>query len=288
MIAPKHRIHFRFLPWGFAAMVAAGCGNGDSSKVPVVESKPAPKLDPHVVVAPSVPSTPVDPELEARRRSIPGGFVLLPDEPGFTIENGWGNLDTDPNSESRITRWTVGPKQKIEWNAPSSPGEYVIRAIFFRPHPFPAENVQVKAKLPGDQEPQVVEAGLRDVILEGAVTTTKPREKWLAEFESPTWKPAMLIPGSNDPREIGMIFLRIEVIPKNPPPANPAPETPVGPPRKFPTRVGHPIAENTPQPVPTATPLPEPTTTLVPEATPAPTKSNQAKGSTKKSKSGKN
>ncbi|MBI3736279.1 hypothetical protein HY256_07170 [Candidatus Sumerlaeota bacterium] len=209
-----------WLPAILGLLILASCGQPAENN-----GGAAPASDPSAAAGSRVESrsasasrrAPADPVVERRRKAIPGGQVILADDPALANGKGWAQLDYDPNFEARITCWTEGDEQTLDWEGPETPGDYTIRANFYRPHPFPEEKMTIQYRFPGDSEMKSIQAGLNGIIIEGKVTTKVPHEKLHAEFKIPSWVPSERIPGSKDPRKLGVIFVSLELAPFVPP-----------------------------------------------------------------------
>lgn len=184
-----------------AGSLLGGCGAGE----------PPPAA---TATAPTKKGPANDPAVEALRNAIPGGQTLLPDEPAFQSAEGWGPPDYDPQRETRITAWTMGDRQWVEWAGPSTPGDYEFKAFYWRAHEFPEKDLKVPYLLPGAKEwSEAVAAPNAQFVIQGRVHVGTPYEKLRFETKIPGWVPAEKIPGSTDTRKIGILFLRIDLAP---------------------------------------------------------------------------
>lgn len=198
----------------FALLLAvaclAGCGEAPAPSSSGSVASPSAESAPSAPVA--TPDLHPRELLDATRRAIPGGQVVLADDPAFASAEGFGDVAKNDGAWL-LERWTVGPRQVLEWAGPADPGAYDVKVFLWRPHPFPEETVEVKYRLPGDAAPRSGPFGVNAVELSGRVETTRAGEPLRIEIEAPTFVPAEAIPGSNDPRALGMIFSHIEVHP---------------------------------------------------------------------------
>lgn len=210
---------------GAAAMLitALGCGKSDDDDDDVVVKPVSAAAKPNTKA--HVSATPKFEAIEAARAAIPGGQVLLADDQGFDSGEGWGAAAYTEDHQS-VSRWTVGKEQRVTWVGPSAPGDYLVRAIFWRPQPFPQENIQFEYRLPGMTQWATASAGMDGVAVDSRLTVTTPGRELTAEFKVPTWIPSERFPGSNDSRELSMDFVKIEVAPLQAPSAAAAPAVP--------------------------------------------------------------
>lgn len=162
--------------------------------------------------------------IEARRHAVAGGQALLADEDMFTIE-GWGPLQYGPDMAPE--RWTLGPHQHLTWSGPDRPGDYRLKLVFRRPHPYPEKEVAIRYRLPGDREWRTQRAGLGQVVLEGEVRIRRPGERLRIHLETPTWipyysyygdaatdKPLEGVNEALNDRRLGMLFQALEMHPE--------------------------------------------------------------------------
>lgn len=182
----------------------ASCGSQDEEPVVVKSSKKA-----NTTAA----SSTLHAAIEGIRHSIPDGQVILADDPAFAKATGWCGPEYDQTHDAKVTQWTTGDHQVLDWEGPETPGDYQFRAMFWRTHPFPQRELEVPYLLPGEKDWRTLKPPMESVVFEGPIKTTQSREKLHVEFKIPSWEPAKLIPGSPDPRKIGFIFIRIEVSP---------------------------------------------------------------------------
>ena len=150
--------------------------------------------------------------LARRRDSVPGGQVILPDEPVFGPADGWAGVEF--TAEDEIFRWTLGERQRLLWRGPARRGRYRLRALFWRPHPFPEPEIEFQYRLPGERDWRQARASLGAVAVEGPVNPSRPYQKLRIEFKMPSWVPEERLAGSRDGRRLGMQFIRLEVHPE--------------------------------------------------------------------------
>lgn len=150
---------------------------------------------------------------DARRGSIPGGQVILADDPAFSQgdASGWGVLEF---GEGTPGCWTEGPRQRLTWPGPARPGKYRVQVKFWRDHPFPEKQYVIGHRLPGEPAWRSSVFELGSVVLESVVEVTRPGQPLRLELATPTWVPSQRIPGVADQRPLGIRFLGIEVRPE--------------------------------------------------------------------------
>lgn len=160
------------------------------------------------------------PEIEALRNSIPGGQVLLPDDPAFADGIGWWEPDYAQNEQGWIvTSWTKGEYQVLDWKGPEKPGEYALEIEMWRHNPFPTEKLSMDYLLPGAAEKVTMDVPLGRVTIAGKVQVAEPKQKLHMEMRIPSFIPKDHIPGSNDPRDLGFLFTRLTLTPVTAPAA---------------------------------------------------------------------
>lgn len=154
------------------------------------------------------------PEVEALRNSIPEGQVLLPDDPAFRKGIGWWEpAYTLGEAGWYVTCWTKGEYQMLSWNGPEKPGEYDVTIEMWRHHPIPSETIKIEYVLPGAEEPVVQEVPVGMLVITGKVQIVEPGQKLHLKMKVPSWIPMDSIPGSTDPRDIGMMLGSIKLSP---------------------------------------------------------------------------
>ena len=151
--------------------------------------------------------------IEARRNAILGGQTILADDPAIRLGQGWSVLAIGANLMPEC--WTEGPSQTLAWTGPPRPGRYRLKMMFWRSHPYPAKEITLRYRLPGQDAWQTQTAGLDAVAIEGFVDVTKSNQKLHLKMETPTWVPAEHLAGSVDHRPLGMLFLALEMRPNS-------------------------------------------------------------------------
>lgn len=149
--------------------------------------------------------------IEVRRRSIPGGQLVLADDEAFPAGAGWSGLEV--NSQNFPQRWTQGTRQRLAWRGPQQPGHYTLKLNLRRPQPYPEKEIDIKYRLPGELDWTTRKIGLGSICLESDVNLVVPRQTLRLEMETPTWIPKERIPGALDPRPLGIVFVSIELRP---------------------------------------------------------------------------
>lgn len=191
------------------AAFALACGGAEDTAAPVVPAQTVSAAVPAADPTPAV--NPHQAEMDALRASIPGGQMILADDPAFDSATGFGAIAFN-GRERFADRWTEGGNSLVEWTGPEKPGLYKISAFTWR-DAYPTEEIEVRFKLTGDEAWRTVELGPGAHILEGEVDVVTSAQRLRFEVESPTWIPAEILPGSNDPRSLGLLFSHIEVRP---------------------------------------------------------------------------
>lgn len=149
--------------------------------------------------------------IEARRHAFAGGQVLLADEEFFYATHGWGALAYGP--ELLPERWTEGPHPNLSWPGPPRAGQYRLRLLLRRPHPFPTKEVTVRYRLPGQKAWSEQRCGPGKVTIEGEVRVKTPGERLRLELQTPTWCPAECLDNPMDGRHLGVVFEALELQP---------------------------------------------------------------------------
>jgi len=164
--------------------------------------------------APAAEAQKTYPEVEALRTSIPGGQVLLPDDPAFRKGIGWWEPGYSMGEAGWfVTCWTKGEYQMLSWNGPETPGEYDFLMELWRHHPVPTETINIEYVLPGQSEPATKEVPVGLLQITGKVNITEPGQKLHLKMKIPSWIPMEHIPDSTDPRDVGMMFSSIRLTP---------------------------------------------------------------------------
>ncbi len=157
---------------------------------------------------------------EVLSRLAPGGRdtsddqVLTVDHPAFTRGLGWSELieSVGPSGQLQRHRWTVGQRQTLDWTGPAEPGDYKLRVHFWRTHPYPSAEMEIEYLLPGETDWKSMPAPLEEIVLRETIHVERAFQKLHLEFRVPTWIPRERIAGSADPRELGVMLLRVEVL----------------------------------------------------------------------------
>lgn len=164
--------------------------------------------------APAAEAQKTYPEVEALRTSIPGGQVLLPDDPVFRKGIGWWEPGYSMGEAGWfVTCWTKGEYQMLSWNGPEKPGEYDFLMELWRHHPIPTETINIEYVLPGQSEPTIKEVPVGMLQITGKVNITEPGQKLHLKMKIPSWIPMEHIPDSTDPRDVGMMLSSIKLTP---------------------------------------------------------------------------
>lgn len=145
--------------------------------------------------------------LRGERSKMRDGLLVTPYAPAIRFSKGWLPMD------GSMSCWTDGEEQEVAWRGPDEPGKYRLRATFWRPHPFPEEEVEFRYQLPGSTEWNFQTASTGQVVVEREIEITRPSPKLRMAFRIPTWIPSENLPGSPDQRELGFIFQAIELEP---------------------------------------------------------------------------
>lgn len=196
----------------FGCGFVAACGGGAEPPAEGTANAPVaapPAADP--AAAPAAPANPHAAEMDALRASIPGGQMILADDPAFDSATGFGALAFN-GGEWFADRWTEGGKSRVDWLGPDAPGLYKISVFTWR-DAYPTEEIEVRYKFTGDEDWRVAKLMPGAHLLEGEVDVVTSAQKLSFEVESPTWIPAEILPGSNDPRSLGLLVSHIEVRP---------------------------------------------------------------------------
>lgn len=148
--------------------------------------------------------------VEARRASSRAAQLVLPHHTGFIGAPGWGTVEFEGNG--RMFIWTVGSHQILQWNGPSRPGDYTVRAHFARPNAHPQPVISIEYRMHDRENWDKLFHATGPIILEGQIEVVSPGQLLRFEMKTQTWVPAEVLADSADRRELGVQLEFIELI----------------------------------------------------------------------------
>jgi hypothetical protein len=146
-------------------------------------------------------------------RPVPGGQVLLPDDPAIQFGQGWAVPECTDDLKLFYC-WSLGDSQRIDWHGPERPGRYRLRLFFWRPKPLPSLACRIAYRLPDmDSWRKLDVSNTGALTIEGTIRVQAPRQPLRVKLRIPSWIPWRYLPGSTDARPLGIQLTRVELTP---------------------------------------------------------------------------
>ena len=139
--------------------------------------------------------------------------MLLPDESAFRIDRGFAPVEFTKTQQ--ICAWTLGDRQVIQWEGPDRTGPYTFRLDFWRTHPYPTEEIEIRYRFGESANWESVSASVGVVVILGNIEIVSPGQELRVDLQIPAWIPSRHLPDSVDDREIGLQFLSLELMPES-------------------------------------------------------------------------
>lgn len=156
-------------------------------------------------------------ELEKRWDAVQSGMirranmlVLLPYAREFNNTRGFHFPEL---TDDQLYRWTRGPRQTVGWQAPARPGRYLVRLSFWWPGPHPAPRMTIDYRFGDEPAWQSLTAVPGAVVIEEVIITERPFEPLTLDILSDFYIPAFWDPQSEDTRQLGLMFMNLEMLP---------------------------------------------------------------------------
>ncbi len=145
-------------------------------------------------------------------RQIPRGQVILAHDETFDRSSGWSGLEFQ-GLDQLPWRWSQGPRPRLEWTGPPSYGFYHLKLHGWRAQPLPTAEVEIGYRLPGEEVFRTLRVGPGALEIEGVIEVKGPGQRLQLDLRLPVWRPIDHLPGSTDRRELGIMFLEMELHP---------------------------------------------------------------------------